>query len=125
MSKWCVIRKASTQDTVLARARWCTSYWCKMRGLQFRRRLPEGEGLLFDFKRESVAATSIHMFFVFFAIAAIWIDDEGIVVGAKLAKPWRPFYASDKPARYLIEALPEVLEQVQIGDKLDFDDLAT
>jgi len=46
------------------------------------------------------------MFFVFFAIAAVWLDDGGNVVDAKLARPWRPFYKPVKPARYLIEARP-------------------
>lgn len=89
-----------------------------------RRSLPEDEGLLFDFRRESVVATSIHMFFVFFAIAAVWLDDRGYVVDARLAKPWRPLYAPGKPARYLIEARPSLLDRVQAGDELTFDETA-
>lgn len=122
MSDWVIIRKASTDEPVLARARWCKSYWCQFRGLQMRRSLPEDEGLLFDFRRESIVATSIHMFFVFFSIAAVWLDENGVVVDAKLAKPWRPAYVPAKPARYLIEALPDLLERVQIGDQLRFEE---
>ena len=124
MSDWRVIRNASTEDIVLARSKWCSSFWCQFRGLQFRRSLPEDEGLIFDFRRESAAASSIHMFFVFFAIAAVWLDENRCVVDAKLAKPWRPFYASAKPARYLIEAQPGLLERVQVGDQLTFDEPA-
>ncbi|MBN1564801.1 MAG: DUF192 domain-containing protein [Anaerolineae bacterium] len=136
MNDWRVIRKASpgeasasevsrqSNQIVLARAKWCKSLWCQFKGLQMRRSLPEDEGLLFDFRRESVVATSIHMFFVFFAIAAVWLDAEGRVVDAKLAKPWRPAYAPAKPARYLIEARPSLLDRVQIGDHLTFDEAA-
>ncbi len=31
------------------------------------------------------------MFFVGFPIAAVWLDARGVVVDAKLAKPWRPY----------------------------------
>lgn len=112
------IVNARTGGVVLRDARWCRSAWCRFRGLMLRRDLPEEEGLLFDFGRESVGMTSIHMLFCFFDIAAIWLDSEMHVVDAKLAKPWRPYYASQAPARYLIEARPAVLERVQVGDEL-------
>jgi len=90
----------------------------------FRRNLPEDEGLLFVFGRENRSDTSIHMFFVFFAIAAVWLDNDGRVVDAKLARPWRPYYVPAKPARYLIEARPVLLERVNVGDQLAFDTVA-
>lgn len=124
MGDWRVIRNAGTGDVVLARTKWCQDFWCHFRGLQFRRGLPEDEGLLFVFKRQGVAETSIHMFFVFFSIAAVWINEEGVVVDARLAKPWRPAYFPAQPARYLIEARPGLLERVAVGDRLSFDEQA-
>jgi uncharacterized membrane protein (UPF0127 family) len=124
MSDWRVVRKADTGEVVLARARWCQDFWCHFRGLMLRRTLPDDEGLFFVFRRQNVAETSIHMFFMFFAIAAVWIDEEGVVVDKKLAKPWRPAYLPAKPARYLIEARPLVLERVNVGDRLTFDEKA-
>jgi uncharacterized membrane protein (UPF0127 family) len=120
MADWRTLTQASTGTVVLARAKWCQSFWCHFWGLQFRRSLPEDEGLLFVFKRESVSQTAIHMFFVFFSIAAVWLDDEGRVVDAKLAKPWRPAYVPAQPARYLIEARPSLLQRVKVGDVLKF-----
>ena len=122
MSDWRTIRQSSTGDVVLSRAKWCASFLCHLRGLMFRRSLPADEGLLFVYDRQSISGTTIHMFFVFFSIAAIWLDDDGHVVDAKLAKPWRPFYAPAQPARYLIEARPALLERVQVGDQLTFDE---
>jgi uncharacterized membrane protein (UPF0127 family) len=124
MADWRGIRNAGTGQVVLARAKWCQSFWCHFRGLMFRTSLLEDEGLFFAFGRENRTDTSIHMFFVFFAIAAVWLDNEGRVVDAKLARPWRPYYAPSKPARYLIEARPSLLERIKVGDQLAFDQVA-
>lgn len=115
------IRRASTGEVVLARARWCQSFWCHLRGLMFRRALSPDEGLLFVYSRPGISNTAIHMFFVFFPIAAVWLDDGGQVVGTALARPWRPYYAPRAPARYLIEAAPALLERVSLGEQLVFE----
>jgi uncharacterized membrane protein (UPF0127 family) len=62
------------------------------------------------------------MFFVFFPIAAIWLDRNGQVVDAQLARPFRPLYIPRAPARDVLEGAPALLEQVQIGDQLRFGD---
>jgi uncharacterized membrane protein (UPF0127 family) len=121
MSDWRVVRKAGTGEIVLARAQWCQNFWCHFKGLMLRRHLPDDEGLLFVYPRQNVTESTIHMLFMFFAIAAVWMDNEGVVVDKKLAKPWRPIYAPAKAARYLIEARPVVLERVNVGDRLTFD----
>lgn len=115
------IRRASTGEVVLARARWCQSFWCHLRGLMFRRDLSPDEGLLFVYSRPGISNTAIHMFFVFFPIAAVWLDEAGQVVGTALARPWRPYYAPRAPARYLIEAAPALLERVTEGEQLLFE----
>ena len=72
-------------------------------------------------KEEGVGITSIHMFFVFFPIAAIWINNDLQVTSAQLAKPWRPYYASPTPARFVLETTPDVLERISVGDQLEFN----
>jgi len=84
----------------------------------FRRRLGEGEALLFDEGRESSMGVAIHMFFVFFPIAVVWLDAAGRVVDTRLARPFRPYYAPARPARYFIEGEPALLEKVHAGDML-------
>ena len=64
--------------------------------------------------------TSIHMFFVFFSIAAVWIDSNGQIVDKRLARPFRPIYVPDKPARYVLETPPELIGQFNIGDQIEF-----
>lgn len=121
MSRTHAIRRAGTGEIVLARATPADTFLKRWRGLMLRRRLAEDEGLLFTFRRESRGETAIHMFFVSFPIAAVWLDGQGVVVDAKLAKPWRPYYAPARPARYLIEAPPSLLERVTVGERLTLD----
>lgn len=106
---------------LLESARWCTSRLCRLRGLQFRRRLGPGEALILVKDRDSIANTSIHMLFVFFPIAAVWINKNGKVTSAQLAKPWRPYYASPEPACYVLETSPDFLDTVSVGDQLEFN----
>lgn len=114
-----VVRRGSGEVLVEA-ARWCGSYLCRLVGLQFRRRLRPGEAIIVAKKKDTVAASTIHMFFVFFPIAAVWINSQGRVTSAQLAKPWRPYYASPEPACYVLEAEPEALERFCVGDEVEF-----
>ena len=122
MSQWRILKNAKTNEVILARAKWCASFWCHFKGLQFVRNLPKDEGLLFVTGSESRAQSTIHMFFMFISIAVIWLDKDGVVVDKALAKPWRPAYAPQSPAMYYIEANTALLDKVNIGDKLTFDE---
>jgi len=116
-----VINRDTGQELIKA-ARWCSSRLCRLRGLQFRRKLQDGEALILVKDKDSIGSTSIHMFFVFFPIAAIWINSKGKVTSAQLAKPWRPYYASPEPATYVIETSPDLLKSVNVGDTIDFQE---
>lgn len=102
-------------------ARWCASFGSRLRGLMFRRGLAPGEALVLVEARASRANAAIHMWFVPFPIGVIWADDQGRVVDTVVAQPWRPYYAPRAPARYTVEAAPEIVEQVTIGDELVFE----
>jgi uncharacterized membrane protein (UPF0127 family) len=110
-----------TNQVLIQSARWCSSRLCRLRGLQFRRRLNPGEALILVKDKDSIANSSIHMFFVFFPIAAIWINKKGKVTSAQLAKPWRPYYASPEPASYVLETSPDILDKIAVGDELVFE----
>lgn len=120
---WRVLRKEDG-TVLLTRLKWCSSFWCKFKGLMFRRELPESEGLIFVYSRPSKMDTTIHMLFMRFAIATIWLDSQGVVVDKVLAKPWRLAYAPQQPAQYFIEAPPSLLDRVMIGDRLEFSESA-
>lgn len=123
MTSWRRIVQARTGEEVLARARVCASFWPVFRGLQFTRPLEANMGLLFDVRRESRSETAIHMFNVFYPIGVLWLNANGEVVHTVLARPWRPYYASPKPARYFVEALPDILERAATGDVLRIDEV--
>ena len=99
----------------------CDTFWKRGLGLMFRRGLRVDEVYIFVEKQESVALTAIHMFFVFFPLAVLWLNSERVVVDAALAKPFRPHYAPSRPARYFIEGHPTLLAAVRVGDVLDWD----
>jgi uncharacterized membrane protein (UPF0127 family) len=109
-----------TGEVLAHSARWCSSRASRLRGLQYRRRLNPGEALILVKPKDSIVNSSIHMLWVFFPIAAVWINDQGRVTHTQLARPWRPYYASPAPARYVLEAAPSLLEHVQVGDEIDF-----
>ena len=116
--------RCSTREAIVTRARWCASPWCRLVGLMFRSRLKEGEALILVEAADSRLATAIHMFFVPFPIAAIWINSAGQVVDKVKALPWRPAYMPSAPARYVLETAPDVLEKVSLGDEVVFEDCA-
>ena len=118
--KYVEVVKRDTGEVLLSRARWCRSHLCRLVGLQFRRRLAPGEGLILVKSNDSVAASSIHMLCVFFPIAAVWINSQGRVTHAQLARPWQLYCASPTPACFVLETSPEFLERVAVGDEVDF-----
>jgi uncharacterized membrane protein (UPF0127 family) len=118
--KYVKVVNRKTGQVLIDSARWCESRICRLIGLQFRRGLKLGDALILVMPRESVSLSSIHMFFVFFPIAAVWVNEQGQVTSTQLAKPWRPFYASTMPARYVLEATPDFLNQISEGDEVDF-----
>ena len=124
MSKWRVLKQANGNKIILKRVKLCDNFWTRFRGLQLVRHLPDDEGLLFVTGSESRTNTSIHMFFMFFSIGVVWLDASGKVVDKCFAKPWRPAYAPRSPAQYFVEANPAILDKVEIGDTLRFDEVA-
>jgi uncharacterized membrane protein (UPF0127 family) len=122
MSEWRILRNADTGAVVLERVKLCISFWCHFKGLQLVPRLPADQGLLFVRGSESRTATAIHMLFMRFSIGVIWLDKTARVVDKQFAKPWRLSYTPRAPAQYFLEANPSVLERVQIGDRLRFDE---
>jgi len=87
----------------------------RMRGLLGRSSLPSGEGILLR------PAASIHMFFVRFAIDAVFLDDELRVlqISANL-RPWRT--AAKRGAKAVLELPAGECERrgLTVGDRVRF-----
>ena len=112
----------STGNSIAERVVMCDTVLKRALGLMFRRTLAVDEVYVFVEGRESVALTAIHMLFVFFPIAVFWLNNDREVVDKVLARPFRLHYAPSRPARYFIEGDPALLDCVQIGDRLDWDE---
>ena len=82
--------------------------------------LPEFSGLLLVEPRESIINAAIHMLFMRFDIAVIWIDLNLRVVDVRLARRWHLSYSPARPARYTLETRPEYLSFFQPDDQLTF-----
>ena len=120
MATWLAVWNETRGERLLGRVRHCASFLCRLRGLTFRRHLGNDEGLLLVGHREGRADVAIHMFFVFFPIVAVWLDEGGQVVDVRLARPFRPLYVPRALARDVLEGPQDLLERVRIGDQLRF-----
>jgi hypothetical protein len=120
--RWVEARSEKNGELLLGRVRYCADSLCRLRGLTFRRRVGDDEGLLLVGRRESRLDAAIHMFFVFFPIAVVWLDGRRRVVDVQLARPFRPFYVPQAPAKDILEGPPALIESVHVGDRLHFSE---
>ena len=76
MTRQVTITNLSTPLPRAIRAPYCSSFFCRLRGLMFRSHLASDEGLLLVQERSSRVDASIHMLFVFTDLAVIWLDQD-------------------------------------------------
>ncbi len=104
-------------------ARYCATFFCRLRGLTFRRSLPATEGLLLVRRSDSRVDAAIHMLGVFMDLAVAWINSSDVVVDVCVARAWRPMYIPKAPARYVLEIPPARSGDFQIGDQIRFEEV--
>ncbi len=121
MNHQVTVYNLSHPDIQPIRARLCANFWSKFCGLMLQPAIAQDEGILIDEGKDSIAATSIHMFFMRFDIAAIWITSQFFVVDTKIAKTWHPMYTASQPARYILEAHPDRILDFRNGDEVKFE----
>lgn len=94
------------------------------RGLMFRKKLKEHEAILLDVSRESRLKASVHMFFVFYPIDVVWLDNDLRVVDmARKLLPFTPFRMPKKSARYILEMPAKSAEEkgIRLGDLMEIN----
>jgi uncharacterized membrane protein (UPF0127 family) len=105
-----------TEDgrVVCARCALATSFWSRFRGLMGRASLAADEGMLFR------PAGSIHMFFMRFAIDAVFCDKElRVVKVVRALRPWRT--AGARGAKVVLELAAGAAADLREGDVLVLD----
>ncbi len=102
-------------------AHYCDSFVCRLRGLMFRRSIPDGWGLLLVQGRDSRIDAAIHMLAMWIDLGVVWINAQGQVVDKCLARRWRPAYVPKSPARYILEMNVAHLGDFSVGDRIQFE----
>ena len=114
-----MIVKNITKNIIVADgAELCDGFFSKLIGLMFS--VKQKRALIFRFGREMFI--SLHMFFVFYPIDVLFLDENKIVVDKK--ENFKPFafYKSGKKAMYAVEMPNGILKKTKtgIGDKIGF-----
>ena len=102
-------------------AGYCDHFWCRLRGLAWRRAFHPERGLVLAHARAGRGQSSIHMLGMFFDLAIVWLDEEKRVVDVRAAYRWRSLLWPAAAARYVIECALERIPEFQIGDQVDFE----
>ncbi len=93
----------------------------KLTGLMFRKTIPPDYSMLFILKKPS--KVNIHMFFVFFPLDVIFLDEKKKITGYSRLKPWVG-YKTMEGIKYVLEMKAGTIEKfhLSIGGKMDFAD---
>lgn len=106
------------------RTGWADTFFARFRGLMLNKGITLEEGLLLVQPSETRVDAAIHMLFMNYDIAVIWMDQNRIVVDSCLAKRWSPFYMPSQSAKYIMEIRPERLAEFQSGDQVVFEEIS-
>jgi len=124
MMRYVLIYHQNHPDGQPVRARYCNTFFCRLRGFTFRRRLAPGEALLLVQPRQNRLDAGIHMLGVLTDLAVFWINDHGDVVDLCLARRWQPIIIPRRPARYVLEMAPDRLPEFRIGDRVSIEEIS-
>jgi uncharacterized membrane protein (UPF0127 family) len=102
---------------------YCSSFFDRFKGLMLHPGLGNFEGILLVEDSESKINSAIHMFFMRFDIAVIWINSQFQVVDVQLARKWHPFYIPSASSKFALETHPDRVVDFRIGDILSFHDV--
>lgn len=100
----------------------CKSFLSKFKGLMFHPGLDEQEGIALVADSPGIVNSSIHMFFMNFNIAVIWLDSSMHVVDKVIARKWHPYYAPKNSALYTLELHSSKINDFNMNDQVQFND---
>jgi uncharacterized membrane protein (UPF0127 family) len=81
--RYVTVLNATTGSVLAERAAVAETFLARFLGLQFRRSLPSGAGLVL------LPTNSIHMLFMFMRIDAVFVNEQNVVVRvARRLRPW-------------------------------------
>jgi uncharacterized protein len=113
------VTNATRRTTLAERCRVASSLRDRTVGLLGTNEIAPGEGLLIE------RSPSIHMFFMHYAIDAVFVDGDGRVTKlVENLRPWRVVWWAPR-ARDCLELRPGAVRasQTGVGDRLEFTEL--
>ena len=110
--------KQSSSPFAIVNVKYCDTFFSKLIGLMFSRKLKQDHGIVLAEKNETRVNTTIHMMFMNYDLAILWLDKQMVVIDKVLAKKWVPIYIPKKPAQYVLELHHSKYSEYSIGDKL-------
>lgn len=107
------VMNVTTGESLAERAELAESFLARLRGLQGRRSLPAGAGLVL------LPNNSVHMFFMRFPIDAIFVARDGRVL--RVARALRPWSVGPIVSRalYCVELPAGTANQTQPGHQIE------
>ena len=100
-----------TSEVLVPELRLAATFWTRLRGLQFRKELPNGEGLLI------VPCRSVHTHWMRFAIDVVMIDANGQIIEVRSSlRPWQTL-SGPRSTRAVLE-VPADSAAVIVGDRV-------
>lgn len=88
----------------------------------FQKSIRPDEAVALIYPTQNRVDTAIHMLFMNFDIAVIWLDNQMKVVDIIYARKWMPFYAPAVPASIVVEAHTLRLNDFRVNDQLSFEE---
>ena len=98
----------------------CNSVFSKAKGLMFSKKIKDS-CLLFVFDKER--RISLHMFFVFFPIDVVFLNEKKEIVDIKHNFLPFTFYTSKKPAKYVLEMPVGSIKKIDKKKQVNFSKL--
>lgn len=96
----------------------CHTFFCRLKGLMFRRHLLPDQGLLLVEQNEGRYSAAIHMLFMRFDLTVVWLDAGLKVVELRYARRWHPVYLPKNQAQYVLETHVSAQSLFEIGDQI-------
>ena len=119
--KFVKLYKAASPGPVV-RVKYCDTFFSNFLGLMFKKDLEPDGGVLLVENRESRLNTAIHMLFMNFDLAVLWLDADLVVVDKVLARKWVPLYVPRQPAQYVAELHPSRYSEFEVGEQLALEE---
>jgi uncharacterized membrane protein (UPF0127 family) len=108
-------------DNQAIHAVYCDGFLCRFIGLMFTKSIDPYGGLLMVEKQDSKINTAIHMLFMNYDIAVVWINKDNLVVDVKIAKRWTPVILPESPASLTLELHSDRINDFKKGDLILID----